>query len=117
MNTQAQKCGYPYCGCVGQCYIKSQSAPTNCTPLDEYIAEMEKDPEIKQLLDIAREDVKKLSTKPSLAPSWQGLTSKEVEEIEMRSYTLQVSINDYEFSTIAFYEGIEQALKEKNDKG
>jgi hypothetical protein len=45
---------------------------------------------------------------------WQGLSSNELELIEMKSYTLQVSVNDYEFSTISFYEGIEQALKEKN---
>jgi hypothetical protein len=81
----------------------AHQAPKNCTPLDEYIAEMEKDPEIKQLLDIAREDVKKWSTQPSLAPSWQGLSDDDVKAIEEVLGIDKVYIR-----------AVERTLKEKN---
>jgi hypothetical protein len=111
--------GDSYGNSVGNCIAIStlkaideaieQPAPKNCTPLDEYIAEMEKDPEIKQLLDIAREDVKKWSTQPILAPSWQGLSDDERQNIIKELSGYDFDADNYDVAVF-----VEQALKEKN---
>ena len=45
---------------------------------------------------------------------WVGLTTKQLEQLEEKSYLLQTGVNDYEFDFIHFARNIEAKLKELN---
>ena len=45
---------------------------------------------------------------------WAGLTTKQIEQIEEKSYVLQTGVNDYEFDFIHFAKAIQAKLKELN---
>jgi len=76
--------------------------------LNEFIAEMEKDPEFKKLMQ--QEKAKLLAYFQSLEqPAWQGLTDDEVDDLLFDDFGVDI---DEWFN---YARAIEQALKDKND--